>query len=341
MELTHNLSLCFGCCFVAAVSTSLYGEERSRSQTVAVEATPYVAKVHLGTLPINRPLDCRIRIQNQTAKEWRVREIKTDCGCISAKSDRKIAAPSETLEVHIQLAGSNKIAKVRRTIRVVMTDDSVIVLNLDVKVMGPFRLERNAFDFEPGQRKVAIEGKKANAKVHIDGVYSARGGFLLSDGVIQDADRFHVSIQPLSDFGAFSDIMRIRYTDGADQIQTVELPIELRSRSQLRFLPSTVLMQRVDNRWVGSTRMIVAPRETPIKTDELQFTASADDPESDAKMRIQTKLSQLSPILSRVQIAVCDDGQPTLPQSVEIEDRNGSLLGKLHLSFQGQKNESN
>ncbi|MEM1068570.1 MAG: hypothetical protein AAGI63_06730, partial [Planctomycetota bacterium] len=243
-----------------------------------------------------------------------------------------------SVELDVQLAATNKIANVRRVVRLHLDEfDGPLAIQLDLAVKGPLQLDRSIFDLKPGQERLVLRGKKRDSGWHIDRVFSGRGGFLIDRSVEQDGEQFRLVVKPLNEFGAFSDLVRIHVRKSVNETQVLEIPIELRSINRVRFLPSTVSLTREKGQWSGETRMIIAPESEPIELQYLRFRFA----DKDTAASVSGSVQPLSSVLSRVQIRVSDNGQQNMPQLIEIEDRNGSLLGQLHLLRQGQKNDEN
>ena len=339
MELTHRVFF-YLCCYLLAFSSSLGGSEASRpTSSVNVDHIPQATRLFFGACPVNQPFRIKVLLTNRTEATWTIRKIDTDCGCLSVEANNQTCVVGQVVQLDVQLAATNKIAKLRRSVRVYFeTVDKPLVLNLDVSVTGPVHLERSVFDVQSNKQALEIVGNKTRSGIRIDSLFSGRGGFLVDGDVKQNDDSFRVLIKPLHGFGTFSDILRVRYSDQGDQSQIVELPIELRSVAKIRFLPSTVLMRHDQDRWIGKTRMVLSPEAEPIDLQKIRFVFAGSNPGLGSE-RCEAKIHPLSSVLSLVQVSVPDDGQQIMPHIVEIEDRNGSSLGTLHLSKLGKTND--
>ncbi|MDG2221630.1 MAG: DUF1573 domain-containing protein [Rubripirellula sp.] len=339
MELTHRVFL-YLCCHLLAFASSLGGGEAQRpTSSVQVDRVPQVTRLFFGSCSVNQPFRGTVLLSNQTGAAWAIRKIDTDCGCLSVVANKPTCAVGQVIQLDVQLAAANRVAKLRRSVRIYFEAiDKPLVLNLDVSVTGPIQLARTVFDVQSNKQSLEIVGIKTRPGIKIDRLISGRGGFLVEGEVNQDDDSFRVLIQPLHGFGTFSDILRVRYEDEKDRSLIVEVPIELRCVDQIRFLPSTVWMQRENGRWVGETRMVLSPESGPIDLKTIRCVFAGSDPDL-GEGQCEAKIQPLSPVLSVVQVTVPDDGQQVMPHFVEIKDRNGSLLGTLHLSKLGKTND--
>jgi hypothetical protein len=340
MELTHRIYF-YLCCHLLAFSSSLGGGEPCETMpSVQVDRVPQVTRLFFGSCLVNQPLRGTIWLTNRTGSAWTIRKIETDCGCLSAVANKLTCAAGQDVQLDVHLAAANKLAKLRRSVRVYFeTVGKPLVLNLDVSVTGPIQLERTVFEVQSSKSPLEIVGKKIRPGINIEALFSGRGGFLVKGQVNQDDDSFRVLIQPLHGFGTFSDLLRVRYEDQNAHSQIVDVPIELRCIEKIRFLPSTVWMQREDGCWVGKTRMVLSPEAKSIDLNTINFVFAGANPDLGAE-RCEARIQPLSAVLSVVHLTVPDDGQQNMPRFVEIKDRNGSLLGKLHLSKLGQTNDN-
>jgi hypothetical protein len=346
MELTRGIGIFFCCHLLASVGIA-WGDEVASPPSVDVQQIPGVARLDLGCCAVNEPVLGKALLINQTQERWTIRKVETDCGCLSADVDSRSFDSGQTVRLDFQLAATGKIAKVRRSVRIFFAEaDAPLLLYLDLSVMGPVSLDRSVFDVDSRQKRITVHGRKRHPGLRVETIFSGRGGFLLDGEVEQDEESFRFAILPLHQFGAFSDVVRIRLSSSGELLELVELPIELRSVNTIRFLPSTLMLQRDQGQWVGQTRMIVSPEADPIdlKTLRFDFTGKATDSGMDSKSDVKrgkVNVHPLSSVLSIVQVAVPDEGRQSMPHFVEIEDRNGSLLGTLYLSPQGLNDDAN
>ncbi len=320
----------------ALIATSCLSDEvaSATTRTVDVESLPKACKVDLGKHHCGETIYATVVLRNRSDARLTLRAIAPDCGCLAVKPERRECHVGEELRIALELAPSKKIAKVRRSVRVLFEEsNSPLVLNIDVQIVGPLHLVTSDFRIASTGELVEIRGQKNVPGLTISDWQSVRASFHVQGPFEQDGTSFRLSVKPLFSFGNASDLLRLTYQDDSAKETVVDLPIEFRVSSPIRFLPSTVALTREDSFWKARSRMILAPSPIPFDAGSMRFVAHRKDVELKAD-KCDVEVSRVSSVLSYVNIAVRDDAGDSMPERLSVQGADGDVLGTLYFTFQ-------
>jgi len=278
---------------------------RFSADAVVLTELPSRVTTHLGNYPIGREVRTRICLKNSTGSPLNLRLIDPDCGCLSVVPEQRALATDGSLRLSLKLAPSNKVAIVRRSIRIFFQEsESPLVLDVDVRLRGPLGLSQTTMNLSEPDSPFTVFGRIHELGGQIQRVESVRGTFLTSRSLEQTSKSFKFSAIPTFSFGAVEDLVRVHYRDASAQRKVVDLPILLRFNTAVRFLPSTLNLDQKENRWVGTVRMIVVPGKLKLPVDQLRF-ASDDTPAfGEPSSNVTVHVHHVSSVMSKMEVVI-------------------------------------
>ena len=323
-------------------------ESQTRGRTVTVAAVPSRARIHLGSYRIGETIKVNVQIKNGTETSLTLRAIDPDCGCLAVVPDRRDFDQGEVIRLSLHLASTNKIANVRRSIRILFQESSApFVLDVDVRVTGPMRLRESTFRIDDPVSAFRVDGNLQEAGIRIARIESVRGSFVVNGAVQQTANRFHFNATPTFSFGDAGDLVRVHYHDLADQQQIADLPIALRFTTPIRFLPSTLNVDQQGNHWIGQARMIIVPGKLGVHVRQLRFVADTEIASGSSESTVSVAVHSVSSVLSKIHVVISGDGtgstQASLekkiafPKSLTVRGPDNRVLGILYLARHGDE----
>lgn len=318
------------------------------SEAVVLKSIPSRVRTHLGNHPIGREVRARVSLKNSTGLPLNVRFIDPDCGCLSVVPKQRSLATDGTLSLSLKLAPSNKIANVRRSIRIFFQEsESPLVLDVDVRIRGPLGLSQTTVHLSKPDSPFTVFGRIHELGGQIERVESVRGAFLTSESFVQTSKSFKFSATPTFSFGDVEDLVRIHYRDSSAQRKIVDLPIILRFTTPVRFLPSTLNLDQKGSSWVGTARMIVVPGKLKMPVNQLEFaleaTPDVNTPFSDVTVQVQ----RVSSVMSKIEVVIAKVKhdqthenkmiQAPFPPQLLVRGSDSEVVGILKLVRNGEE----
>ena len=304
--------------------------------------------IHLGNYRIGREVSVRVHIKNSTGLSLNLRSIDPDCGCLAVVPEQRSLEPDGTLSLSLRLASSNKVANVRRSIRVFFQESTFpFVLDVDVRIAGPLGLAQTTMRLTDPDSTFDVSGQIQELGGRIRRVESVRGSFATVGSVVQTSDAFKFIAKPTFSFGDAEDLVRVHYLDSSAQAQIVDLPILLRYTTPVRFLPSTLNLHQQGTRWVGTTRMIVVRGKLKVPLKQLRFVLDAESDTGKSSPRVAVQVRAVSSIMSKVEVVITEakrraghDGemiQDRFPRRVVVRGSRSQVVGILNLVRNGEE----
>ena len=318
------------------------------SDTVVLTAIPSRVRTHLGNHPIGREIGARVSLKNSTGLPLNLRFIDPDCGCLSVVPEQRALATDGILSLSLKLAPSNKVANVRRSIRIFFQEsESPLVLDVDVRIRGPLGLSQTTIHLSGPGTPFTVFGKIHELGGQIQRVESVRGTFLSSGAFVQTSTSFKFSATPTFSFGDVEDLVRVHYRDASARKKIVDLPILLRFTTPVRFLPSTLNLDQKETGWVGTARMIVVPGKLKIPRDQLKFVIDAPPDLSTPSPDVTVQVHRVSSVMSKIEVVITQGKhapdhehkmiQAPFPSQLLVRDSDRQVVGILKLVRNGEE----
>jgi len=340
---------CLYICVGISVASVLAAEEpiwsaddasRAQGQTATFSALPARTRIDLGSCRSGEAVKASVYIRNDTRSSLTLRSIDPDCGCLAVVPDQRHFDQGEMIRLSLHLSSSNKIAKLRRSIRFQFHEsDAPFVLDVDVRVSGPMRLGESIWHLAKQDSVFQVEGHIEEAGIRVTRIDSVRGAFVISGAVRKTSDAFHFAASPTFSFGDAGDLVRVQYRDATDQLKTLDLPIVIRFTAPIRFLPSTLNLGYQRDRWRGKARMIISPGKLRTDVQNLRFVANADL--DSAAPAISVHVDKVSSVLANMEIVIpgYDPAKKSglgkkeaFPKSLTVLGPQNQVLGILYLA---------
>jgi hypothetical protein len=304
--------------------------------------------IHLGNYRIGREVFVRVHVKNSTGLSLNLRSIDPDCGCLAVVPEQRSLEPDGTLSLALRLASSNKVANVRRSIRLFFQESAFpFVLDVDVRITGPLGLDQTTVRLADPDSKFDISGQIHELGGKIQRVESVRGSFATIGSVVQDSGAFKFIAKPTFSFGDAEDLVRVHYLDPSAQAQIVDLPILLRYTTPVRFLPSTLNLHQRGTRWVGVTRMIVVRGKLKVPLEQLRFVLDAESNPGKLSPRVAVQVRAVSSIMSKVEVVITEGEQHAghdrvmiqarFPRRLVVRGSRSQVVGILNLVRNGEE----
>ncbi len=312
------------------------------SGVVVIATLPSRAGHHVGTYRIGRDVSVTIDLKNSLGSPLNLRAIDPDCGCLAVVPKQRHVKPGEHLTLSLKLDSSNKIATIRRSIRVFFQESiHPFVLDIDVRMTGPLVLSQTTVQLTEPAAPFMISGRVEELGGRVQRIESLRGSFVISDSVIQTAAVFKFSGKPTFSFGDVDDLVRIHYRNPKGEIQVVDLPIRLRFTTPLRFLPSTLHLDPQGTAWVGAARMIVVPGKLRVPLNQLRYVVASKSEPRQSSYEVAVRVRAVSSIMSVIEVVIAegkqiadrDDG--LFPDRLLVYGPDKEIVGVLNLVREG------
>lgn len=312
------------------------------SGVVIIAALPSRVGNHVGTYRIGRDVSVTIDLKNSLGSPLNLRAIDPDCGCLAVVPKQRHVKPGEHLTLSLKLDSSNKIATIRRSIRVFFQESiHPFVLDIDVRMTGPLVLSQTTVQLTDPASSFMVLGRVEELEGRVQRIESLRGSFVINGSVVQVAGVFKFSAKPTFSFGDVDDLVRIHYRKPTGDIQVIDLPIRLSFTTPLRFLPSTLHLDSQSAEWVGAARMIVVPGKLSVPLNQLKYVVESKSKPGHSSYEVAVRVRAVSSIMSVIevviaegkQIAARDDG--LFPDRLLVYGPDKELVGILNLVREG------
>jgi hypothetical protein len=312
------------------------------SGVVIIAALPSRARKHVGTYRIGRDVRVKIDLKNSFGSPLNLRVIDPDCGCLAVAPEQRHVKPGERLTLSLRLDSSNKIATIRRSIRISFQESNYpFVLDVDVRMTGPLVLSPTTVQLTEPAASFMVLGTVEELGGRVQRIESLRGSFVISDSFVQTAEVFKFSARPTFSFGDVDDLVRIHYRNPKGDVQVIDLPIRLRFTTPLRFLPSTLHLDPQSTEWVGAARMIVVPGKLRWPLNQLRYVVESKSRPGQSSHEVAVRVNAVSSIMSVIdvlitegkQVAGRDDG--LFPDRLLVYGPNDEVVGILNLVREG------
>ncbi len=130
------------------------------SGVVIIAALPSRAGNHVGTHRIGRDVSVKIELKNSLGLPLNLRAIDPDCGCLAVVPEQRHVKPGEHLTLSLKLDSSNKIATIRRSVRVFFQESiHPFVLDIDVRMTGPLVLSQTTVQLTEPAASFVVSGR--------------------------------------------------------------------------------------------------------------------------------------------------------------------------------------
>ncbi|MAI71254.1 MAG: hypothetical protein CMM01_10105 [Rhodopirellula sp.] len=309
------------------------------SGVVVITKVPSRAKKHLGTYRIGQDVRVNIDLLNSLGLPLNLRAIDSDCGCLAIVPEQRQMNPGERLTLSLRLDSSNKLATVRRSIRIFFQESvHPFVLDVDVRLTGPLGLSQATVQLTDPDASFNVSGRVEELGGKIQRIESLRGAFVIRGAVVQDAGVFKFNARPTFSFGDVDDLVRVHYRNPKGSIEVIDLPIRLRFTTPLRFLPSTLHLARQGVGWVGSARMIVLPGKLTTSLRQFRYVVDSKSRPGQSSHEVTVHRRAVSSIMSVIDVVITegtqladrDDG--LFPDRLLVYGLNKELVGVLNLA---------
>jgi len=313
------------------------------SGVVIIAALPSRAGNHVGTYRIGRDVRVRIDLKNSLGSPLNLRAIDPDCGCLAVVPEQREVKPGKCLTLSLRLDSSNKIATIRRSIRVFFQESiHPFVLDIDVRMTGPLALSQTTVRLTEPAASFMVLGRVEELGGRVQRIESLRGSFVISDSVVQTAAAFKFSARPTFSFGDVNDLVRVHYRNPEGEIQVVDLPIRLRFTTPLRFLPSTLHLDPQSTAWVGAGRIIVASGKLRVPLSQLRYVVESKSRPGESSYDVSVRVRAVSSIMSVIELVikegkqVADREDGLFPDRLLVYGPDKELVGILNLVREGE-----
>ena len=298
-----------------------------------VDQLPKRLILSLGQVSPGREAKIAIELRNDLGKQLSIQSVSTDCGCLRVDHDQQVVDDGGTVILNVALAPAKKVGRIRRNLRVFFEQEpsSPLDIGLDTLVIGPIEFRSESVSIQSAGA-IEIAGSKSSSDLQILQCEPTRGSCRVL-GIEQSPDTFSIRVLPLISFGNTHELFRFRYQEaaGSDPI-TVDLPLELRCDSKLRFFPSVATIQYEEGAWRSSAKLILAPG-SDLDLKQLQLSIERGDGSQWASSNYRVDLLQTSAVLYALQIRCSaphrDSDRPT---RLKVASPNGELLATLDFS---------
>ncbi|HBV66031.1 MAG TPA: hypothetical protein DEF45_23770 [Rhodopirellula sp.] len=310
---------------------------------VIVAAIPSRARKHIGTYRIGRDIRVKIDLKNSLGSQLNLRAIDPDCGCLAVEPKQCHVKPGEHLTLSLRLDASNKIATIRRSIRVFFHESiHPFVLDIDVRMTGPVVLSETTVQLASPAGSFVVSGRIEEPGGRVQKIESLRGSFVISDPFVQSAEVFKFSARPTFSFGDVDDLVRIHYRNPKGGVQVIDLPIHLRFTTPLRFLPSTLHLDLQSTGWVGTVRMIVVPGKLRRPLNQLSYVVESKSRPGQLSYKVAVRVHTVSSIMSVLDVLIAEEKQvedrddALFPDRLLVYGSNKEVVGILNLVREGE-----
>jgi hypothetical protein len=300
---------------------------------VELNRLPQRARVDLGEASVGQPVEGAVELRNGLGKPLTIRSVDPDCGCLDVRRSGDSLDADSKLTLHLTLAPSQQVGVIRRTIRILFEESrsGPLDLGVDTTITGPVELELPSVLVRSPGETLKVSGRKRLQGLEILSCESVRGSSQVV-GLEQGESGFDVSVKPLFSFGSAHELVRVRYRTTADAApQTVDLPLELRGSTPIRFLPSTVPLTISDGHWHATSRLVLTPG-SGIKVSELEIAVMQENGEEMKRESYSLEFSPISSVLSRVEVIGRSSEQSgELPAKLNVTQPNSQPLATLDI----------
>ena len=298
-----------------------------------VDQLPKRVILPLGEVSPGREAKVAISLRNDLGKPLSIQSISTDCGCLRVDHDQTTVDDDGSLLLDVALAPAKKVGRIRRNLRVFFEQEpsSPLDIGLDTLVIGPIGFKSDRISIEAAG-EIEIPGTKSLSDLQILHCEPMRGSCHVL-GIEQSSDSFSIRVLPLISFGNTHELFRFRYqeTTGSDPI-TLDLPLELRCDSDLRFFPSVTTIRYEEGAWRSAAKLILAPG-SDLDLKQLQLSIEREDGSQWASSNYRVDLLQTSAVLCALQIRCSAPHRDSdRPARLKVASPNGELLATLVFS---------
>ena len=311
---------------------------------VAVDQLPKRAILTLGEFSAGNNVRAAIALRSELGKPLSIRSITSDCGCLRVDHDPQAATGDGSLMLEVELAPAKKIGRIRRNLRVFFDQEpsSPLDIGLDTLVVGPIAFKSASAPVRSSTETIEIAGIKSSPGVEVLRCEPTRGSCRVLE-ITQSAEDFSVRVRRLISFGSANELFRIRYQASGDSDEAIlEVPMELRCVSPLRFFPSVASIQFDQGAWRSAAKLVLSPgthlgveplSDGPLDLEQLQLSIEREDGSQWNPSDYRVELQQSSVVLYAMQItcsAPHRDSDP--PTRLKVASPNGELLATLDFS---------
>lgn len=312
------------------------------SGLVIIAALPSRVRKHIGTYRISRDVRVKIDLKNSFGSPLNLRAIDPDCGCLAVAPKQCHVKPGERLTLSLRLDSSNKIATIRRSIRIFFQESNhPFVLDVDVRMVGPVVLSETRVQLASPTESFMVSGRIEELGGRVQSIESLRGSFVISDSFVQTAEVFRFNAKPTFSFGDVDDLLRIHYRKPGGDVQVVDLPIHLCFTTPLRFLPSTLHLDLQSAGWVGTARVIAVPGKLRRPLNQLRYVIDSKSRPGESSYKVTVRVHTVSSIMSVLHVLVAERKQVTdhddalFPDRLLVYGPNKEFVGSLKLVLEG------
>ncbi len=333
MQSASSLLLWSAVVLVANPASAQSEPQSDPPQVIAVDQLPKRVILDLGELSPGREAKVAIALRSELGKPLSVQSITTDCGCLRVDHKPKGVSDEGSLMLDVVLAPAKKVGRIRRNLRVFFEQEptSPLDIGLDTLVIGPVGFKSEQVSIKSAGA-IEIAGTKTSPGLQILRCEPTRGSCRVL-GIEQSSDTFSIRALPLISFGSVHELFRIRYQEpGGPEATTLDLPLELRCATPLRFLPSVATIRYEEGAWHSSAQLILAPG-SDLDLKQLQLSIERGDGSQWAPSDYRVDVRQSSVVLYAMQIRCsAPHHDADLPARLKVASPNGELLATLVFS---------
>ncbi len=312
------------------------------SGVVIIAALPSRERKQVGTYRIGRDVRVKIDLKNSFGSPLNLRAIDPDCGCLAVAPKQRHVKPGELLTLSLRLDSSNKVATIRRSIRIFFQESiHPFVLDIDMRMIGPVVLSQTTVQLAASAASFIVVGSIEDQGGRVQSIESLRGAFVIRDSFVQTAEVFKFSAKPTFSFGDVDDLVRIHYRNPQGDVQVIDHPIHLRFTTPLRFLPSTLHLDPQSTEWVGATRMIVVPGKLRWPLNQLRYVVESKLRSDQSSYKAVVRVRSVSSIMSVIDVLITEGKQladrddELFPDRLIVYGPNKEVVGVLNLVRDG------
>ena len=301
------------------------GEDLIQSREVVLRQIGGQCVVDLGPIPSHETCVVNLRLKNLVEDELTIAKIKTDCGCLQAKTLKSQAAYGKSMEFQIQLAPSIQAGKTQRSVALMFVESKShepYQVLLETEVVTPITLKHSKLTVPRKSTSLIVRGAKRGETSILD-CQAVRGSVRVTQ-IRADDNSFELTMESLIRFGRSSDLLRFRINHDGRPV-AVDIPIEIRSDLKAQCLPSSAVVDWQGDRASIRSRLVLLPNHG-LRIGELQVRV---DPSSTFNAEVDVldfNWKEISPVLLELHATL--KARPNDDGGVDELEGFGSEWGK-------------
>lgn len=322
------------CLFAISLANGSSGAHVRDPKPIKVDQLPDRVIVDVGNVFVGETTTLQLHLRGRLKRPLRIKSITTDCGCLQIRHDPHAVSDDGDLVLDLELAPTQKVGRIRRNVRVFFAQEPTapLDLGLDTVVFGPLTLGISQLQVGTRGEPIEIGGRITSPNISILSCDPVRGS-CRSFNLTQTGDRFRLNIQPLISFGSVNEILRFRYqTLPGRETVTIDLPIEIRCDSPIRFFPSIATIGSRQGVWHASSKLVLAPGN-PLDFQSLELALLGQDGNPIDASLYRIDLTKASVVLYSLDIrCTAPADHSNRPTRLQVSSPDGDILASLDFS---------